>query len=78
MSTILIVEDNEKNMKLVRDILRHKGHATLEAATGEEGVRLAARPSPGADPDGYPAARHRRHRGAPADPRRSLRSTRRR
>jgi two-component system cell cycle response regulator DivK len=41
VSTILIVEDNEKNMKLVRDILRHKGHATLEAATGEEGVRLA-------------------------------------
>ena len=41
MSTILIVEDNEKNMKLVRDILRHKGHATLEAVTGEEGVRLA-------------------------------------
>ena len=42
MSTILIVEDNEKNMKLVRDILRHQGHTTLEAATGEEGVRLAA------------------------------------
>jgi len=41
MSTILIVEDNEKNMKLVRDILRHRGHATLEAATGEDGVRLA-------------------------------------
>ena len=41
MSTILIVEDNEKNMKLVRDILQHRGHATLEAATGEEGVRLA-------------------------------------
>ena len=41
MSTILIVEDNEKNMKLVRDILRHKGHATLEAVTGEECVRLA-------------------------------------
>jgi len=41
VSTILIVEDNEKNMKLVRDILQHKGHATLEAATGEDGVRLA-------------------------------------
>ncbi len=41
MSNILIVEDNEKNMKLVRDILQHKGHATLEAATGEDGVRLA-------------------------------------
>ena len=41
MSTILIVEDNDKNMKLVRDILRHKGYTTLEAVTGEEGVRLA-------------------------------------
>jgi two-component system cell cycle response regulator DivK len=41
MSTILIVEDNEKNMKLVRDILRHNGHTTLEAVTGEDGVRLA-------------------------------------
>ena len=41
MSTILIVEDNEKNMKLVRDILRHQGHTTLEAATGGDGVRLA-------------------------------------
>ena len=41
MSTILIVEDNEKNMKLVRDILQHKGHVTLEAVTGTEGVRLA-------------------------------------
>ena len=40
MSTILIVEDNEKNMKLVRDILLHQGHQTLEAVTGEEGVRL--------------------------------------
>ena len=41
MSKILIVEDNEKNMKLVRDILRHQGHTTLEAVTGGDGVRLA-------------------------------------
>ena len=41
MKTILIVEDNEKNMKLVRDILRHNGHQTIEATTGVEGVRLA-------------------------------------
>lgn len=41
MTTILIVEDNDKNMKLVRDILGHKGYTTLEAATGSEGVRLA-------------------------------------
>jgi two-component system cell cycle response regulator DivK len=41
MSSILIVEDNEKNMKLVRDILAHHGHRVIEAATGEDGVRLA-------------------------------------
>ena len=39
--TILIVEDNDKNMKLARDILQVKGYATLEAVTGEEGVRIA-------------------------------------
>ena len=41
MTTILIVEDNEKNMKLVRDILRHNGHETVEAVNGLDGVRLA-------------------------------------
>jgi len=39
--TVLIVEDNEKNMKLARDVLQHQGHATLEARTGEEGLALA-------------------------------------
>ena len=38
---ILIVEDNEKNRKLVRDVLQFKGYQTLEAVTGEDGVRLA-------------------------------------
>ena len=38
---ILIVEDNEKNLKLVRDVLRHTGYQTIEAGTGEDGVRLA-------------------------------------
>ena len=38
---ILIVEDNEKNRKLVRDVLQFKGYQTLEAETGEDGVRLA-------------------------------------
>jgi two-component system, cell cycle response regulator DivK len=46
MKTILIVEDNEKNMKLVRDILRHNGHATIEATTGSDGVRLASEHRP--------------------------------
>lgn len=38
---ILIIEDNEKNRKLVRDVLQFKGYQTLEAETGEDGVRLA-------------------------------------
>lgn len=41
MSLILIVEDNEKNLKLVRDVLQVKGYTTLEAGTGEDGIRLA-------------------------------------
>jgi two-component system cell cycle response regulator DivK len=41
MSTILIVEDNEKNMKLVRDVLQVKGYKTLEAGNAEDGIRLA-------------------------------------
>ncbi len=41
MKTILIVEDNEKNMKLARDILRAKGYATLEAVNGLDGVKMA-------------------------------------
>ncbi len=46
MSTILIVEDNEKNMKLARDVLQSRGYATLEAVTGEDGVRLAIERKP--------------------------------
>ena len=46
MSLILIIEDNEKNMKLVRDVLQVKGYATLEAGTAEDGVRLAAERKP--------------------------------
>ena len=38
---ILIVDDNPKNLKLVRDTLQVKGYQTIEAGTGEEGVRLA-------------------------------------
>ena len=41
MSTVLIIEDNDKNMKLARDVLQAKGYKTLEAVTGEDGVKLA-------------------------------------
>ncbi len=43
---ILIVEDNEKNRKLVRDVLQVKGYKTIETETGEEGIRLAQESRP--------------------------------
>jgi two-component system, cell cycle response regulator DivK len=43
---ILIVEDNEKNLKLARDLLQVKGYQTLEAGTAELGVELARRHTP--------------------------------
>jgi two-component system, cell cycle response regulator DivK len=43
---ILIVEDNEKNMKLFRDVLMASGHRTLEASTGGQAVELATAHSP--------------------------------
>jgi two-component system cell cycle response regulator DivK len=46
MTLILIIEDNEKNMKLVRDILQVKGYATMEAGTAEDGLAMAAARKP--------------------------------
>jgi two-component system cell cycle response regulator DivK len=43
---ILIVEDNEKNLKLVRDILQYRGYRTIEANTAEDGIALATAQSP--------------------------------
>ncbi|HXD96966.1 MAG TPA: response regulator [Candidatus Acidoferrum sp.] len=43
---ILVVEDNEKNRKLVRDVLTVKGYRVLETDTGEDGVRLAREQHP--------------------------------
>ncbi len=62
---VLIVDDNEKNVKLARDVLRFAGFRTVEAATGGEGVALAAKHLPDVvlmdirlpDMDGTAAAR---------------------
>ena len=43
---ILIIEDNEKNRKLARDVLQVKGYRTIETETAEEGLKLAAEQSP--------------------------------
>jgi two-component system cell cycle response regulator DivK len=43
---ILIVEDNEQNRKLARDLLQVHGYRTIEAETGEDGVTLAGERAP--------------------------------
>ena len=43
---ILIIEDNEKNRKLARDVLQVKGYKTIESETAEEGLNLARSESP--------------------------------
>jgi two-component system cell cycle response regulator DivK len=65
---ILIVEDNEKNMKLVRDLLAFNGYQTLEAVTAEEALGLARERQPALilmdiqlpEMDGITAFRHLR------------------
>ena len=43
---VLVVEDNEKNMKLFRDVLQASGYRLLEATTGERAMELAAEHRP--------------------------------
>ena len=43
---VLVVEDNEKNMKLFRDVLVATGYRTLEATTGGEAVDMACEHTP--------------------------------
>jgi two-component system cell cycle response regulator DivK len=46
-AVVLIIEDNERNRKLARDILIHAGFETIEAGTAEDGLALAVECSPG-------------------------------
>ena len=41
MSRILVVEDNEPNLKLARLVLERAGHTVLSASDGESGIRVA-------------------------------------
>ena len=44
--TVLVVEDNARNMKLFRDVLQASGYRIIEATTGERAVALAAKHGP--------------------------------
>lgn len=41
MASILVVEDNEVNLRLVRFVLENAGHSVIHAGSGDEGVRLS-------------------------------------
>jgi len=43
---ILIIEDNDKNLKLARDLLRYHGFETIEATSAEDGIPLAVARKP--------------------------------
>ncbi|UCH40521.1 MAG: response regulator [Gammaproteobacteria bacterium] len=43
---ILIVEDNEKNRRMLRDILQVNGYQTVESETAEDGIRIAQQDLP--------------------------------
>lgn len=43
---ILIIEDNPRHLKLVREVLQVNGFQTLEAETGEDGIELARTKGP--------------------------------
>ena len=45
-NVILVVEDNERNLKLLRDVLEYAGYDVRVARTGEEGVTLAGKEPP--------------------------------
>ena len=45
-SRILVVEDNERNLKLVRDVLQYAGYEVISARSGEQGVALAKEQAP--------------------------------
>jgi len=44
---ILVVEDNAKNLKLLRDVLCHGGYDVIEAGTAADGIRLTEERRPG-------------------------------
>jgi len=45
-ATVLVVEDNALNLKLVRDVLGHAGYRVLEAGDAERGIELARAEAP--------------------------------
>ena len=61
--TILVIEDNPLNMKLMRVLLGLADHTVLEAADAEKGIRVTRGKRDPISFDGYSVAGHGRIRG---------------
>ena len=61
--TVLIVEDNELNMKLFHDLLDAHGYRTLQTRNGMDALQAGPRAAAGSHSHGHPAARGVRPRG---------------
>ncbi len=59
---ILVVEDQEDNRQILRDVLKSADYEMIEAETGEEALAAVLRRRPGLIL-GHSASRHRRLRG---------------
>ena len=64
---ILIIEDQEDNRRIMRDLFTSAGYKVIEAVNGEAGVMSSRDPLSRLDPDGHSTTRFRRIRGYEAD-----------
>ena len=55
-NTLLIIEDNEQNLYLMRFLLEKSGFAVIGAESGPEGIKMALQPEACGHPAGHPIA----------------------
>ena len=63
---ILVVEDQEDNRQILRDLLANAGYDMIEAENGEEALVAVTKDRPRPDPHGHSASGHGRLRSNPA------------
>ena len=68
---ILVVEDQEDNRQIIRDLLSATNYEIMEAESGEQALEAVAKQRPDLNPDGYPTSGHGRLRDDAADQGRS-------
>ena len=55
---ILVVEDQEDNRRILRDLLGNAGYELIEAESGEDALAAVMNTASGPDLDGHSAAAH--------------------